>query len=98
MLIKGFDRLLKYSLCLGFIFDLQCKVSDINLLFLMQCNTVFIGISRRELNVRPTAFFSIKCSLESKEIQQLYLSAQDGYESTQLYAVSLVSSNFIFLG
>ncbi|XP_030967627.1 nudix hydrolase 9 isoform X3 [Quercus lobata] len=53
------------------------------------CNTVFLGISRRELNVRPTAFFSIKCSLESKEIQQLYLSAQDGYESTQLYAVSL---------
>ncbi|KAM4095532.1 hypothetical protein ACJW30_08G036300 [Castanea mollissima] len=52
-------------------------------------NTVFIGISCRELNVRPTAFFSIKCSLESKEIQKLYLSAQDGYESTQLYAVSL---------
>ncbi|KAM3691766.1 hypothetical protein ACB098_08G037000 [Castanea mollissima] len=52
-------------------------------------STVFIGISCRELNVRPTAFFSIKCSLESKEIQKLYLSAQDGYESTQLYAVSL---------
>ncbi|XP_059430388.1 nudix hydrolase 9 [Corylus avellana] len=54
------------------------------------CSPVFIGISRRELNVRPAAFFFIKCSLESKEIQQLYLSAQDGYESTQLYAVSMI--------
>ncbi|KAE8038971.1 hypothetical protein FH972_011429 [Carpinus fangiana] len=54
------------------------------------CSPVFIGISRRELNVRPTAFFFIKCSLESKEIQKLYLSAQDGYESTQLYAVSMI--------
>ncbi|KAF8402818.1 hypothetical protein HHK36_010909 [Tetracentron sinense] len=54
------------------------------------CDPVFIGISRRELNVRPTAFFFLKCSLESKEIQQLYASAQDGYESTQLYAVSRV--------
>ncbi|KAF5447040.1 hypothetical protein F2P56_032621 [Juglans regia] len=52
-------------------------------------NRRFIGISRRELNVRPAAFFFIKCSLESKEIQKLYLSAQDGYESTQLYAVSV---------
>ena len=99
MLMKRFDRLGKYSFCLGFFFfDLQCKVPDLNLLILMQCNPVFIGISRRELNVRPAAFFSIKCSLESKEIQQLYLNAQDGYESTQLYAVSLVSSNFIYLG
>ncbi|XP_058109857.1 nudix hydrolase 9 isoform X2 [Magnolia sinica] len=49
---------------------------------------VFIGISRRELNVRPTAFFYLKCNLESKEIQQLYSTAQDGYESTQLYTVS----------
>ncbi|KAG6681574.1 hypothetical protein I3842_13G100600 [Carya illinoinensis] len=52
-------------------------------------NPLLIGISRRELNVRPAAFFFIKCSLESKEIQKLYLSAQDGYESTQLYAVSV---------
>ncbi|KAL9268112.1 Nudix hydrolase 9-like protein [Drosera capensis] len=50
---------------------------------------VFIGISRRELNVRPTAFFFIECSLHSKDIQELYCSAQDGFESTQLYAVSL---------
>ncbi|KAJ8636953.1 hypothetical protein MRB53_011220 [Persea americana] len=49
---------------------------------------VFIGISRRELNVRPTAFFFLKCNLKSQEIQQLYSKAQDGYESTQLYTVS----------
>lgn len=52
------------------------------------CTPVFIGISRRDLNVRPAAFFFIKCSLESKEIQHLYLNAQDGFESTQLHAVS----------
>lgn len=51
-------------------------------------NAVFIGISRRELNVRPTAFFFMKCTLQSNEIQKLYASAQDGFESTQLYAVS----------
>ncbi|XP_052197663.1 nudix hydrolase 9 isoform X1 [Diospyros lotus] len=53
------------------------------------CSPVFIGISRRVLNVRPAAFFFIKCSLESKEIQQLYSSAQDGYESTQIFTVSM---------
>lgn len=52
------------------------------------CDPVFIGISRRELNVRPTAFFFMKCALQSKEIQKLYGSAQDGFESTQLHAVS----------
>ncbi|XP_026427823.1 nudix hydrolase 9-like [Papaver somniferum] len=51
-------------------------------------NAVLIGISQRGLNVRPTAFFHMKCNLESKEIHQLYSSAQDGYESTQLYTVS----------
>ncbi|XP_075078189.1 nudix hydrolase 9 isoform X4 [Nicotiana tabacum] len=50
---------------------------------------IFIGISRRVLNVRPTAFFFIKCNLQSDEIQQLYSSAEDGFESTQLYAVSM---------
>ncbi|KAL5711146.1 Nudix hydrolase 9 [Ranunculus cassubicifolius] len=49
---------------------------------------IFIGISRRELNVRPAAFFFMKCSLESREVQQLYFKAQDGYESVQIYAVS----------
>ncbi|XP_015874252.3 nudix hydrolase 9 [Ziziphus jujuba] len=53
------------------------------------CEPVFIGISRRELNVRPAAFFSIKCSLDSMEIQQMYSSAQDGFESTELYMVSV---------
>ncbi|XP_050935398.1 nudix hydrolase 9 isoform X3 [Cucumis melo] len=53
------------------------------------CNPVFIGVSRRELNVRPAAFFFMKCSLDSLEIQKLYTSAQDGYESTQLYTVPL---------
>ncbi|XP_050226015.1 nudix hydrolase 9 isoform X1 [Mercurialis annua] len=52
-------------------------------------NPLFIGISCRVLNVRPAAFFSIRCSLKSEEIQQLYRHAQDGYESTQLYTVSL---------
>lgn len=57
----------------------------------MQCNPLFIGLSLRVLNVRPAAFFFIKCRLQSKEIQQLYSSAQDGYESTQLYTVTMVS-------
>ncbi|PWA83047.1 nudix hydrolase [Artemisia annua] len=48
---------------------------------------LFIGISRRVLNVRPAAFFFIKCNLQSTEIHQLYDSAQDGYESTKLYAI-----------
>ncbi|KAK8641557.1 hypothetical protein V6N13_010954 [Hibiscus sabdariffa] len=51
---------------------------------------LFIGISRRVLNVRPAIFFFIKCSLESKEIHQLYSKAQDGYESTQLYTLSMI--------
>nr|XP_034921003.1 nudix hydrolase 9 isoform X3 [Populus alba] len=55
-----------------------------------KCNPLFIGISRRVLNVRPAAFFFIKCNIESKEIQRLYAGAQDGYESTQLYTVSLI--------
>ncbi|CAK7331658.1 unnamed protein product [Dovyalis caffra] len=36
------------------------------------CNPLFIGISRRVLNVRPAAFFFIKCSIESNEIRRLY--------------------------
>jgi hypothetical protein len=66
-------------------------------IFALQCNPLFIGISRRVLNVRPAAFFFIRCNIESKEIQRLYAGAQDGYESTQLYTVSLVSSNSFFL-
>ncbi|XP_020276099.1 nudix hydrolase 9 [Asparagus officinalis] len=52
------------------------------------CDPLFIGISRRDLNVRPTAFFFITCNLRSGEIYQLYSKAQDGYESTNLYTVS----------
>lgn len=51
---------------------------------------VFIGISRRELNVRPAAFFFIKCNIDSKEIKKLYSTAEDGFESTQLYTVSMI--------
>ncbi|CAL8999321.1 unnamed protein product [Prunus brigantina] len=51
---------------------------------------VFIGISRRVLNVRPTAFFFMKCSLSSKEVQKLYATAQDSFESTQLFTVPLI--------
>ncbi|KAL8159049.1 hypothetical protein V2J09_000586 [Rumex salicifolius] len=49
---------------------------------------LFIGISQRTLNVRPAAFFFIRCNLKSQEVQLLYGSAQDGFESTHLYAVS----------
>ncbi|KZV23935.1 Nudix hydrolase isoform 1 [Dorcoceras hygrometricum] len=52
-------------------------------------NPVFIGVSQRVLNVRPTAFFFIKCSLQSKEIQHLYYNAQDKYESIQLRTMSM---------
>ncbi|XP_020691299.1 nudix hydrolase 9 isoform X3 [Dendrobium catenatum] len=54
-----------------------------------ESDPIFIGISRRNLNVRPTAFFFVNCSLKSDEIQQLYSRAQDGYESTQLFDVSM---------
>lgn len=57
----------------------------------MQFNPLLIGLSLRLLNVRPAAFFFIKCSLQSNEVQQLYSSAQDGYESTQLYTATMVS-------
>ncbi|XP_018434024.1 nudix hydrolase 9 [Raphanus sativus] len=50
---------------------------------------LFIGISRRELNVRPAMFFFIKCSHHSDDIPRLYSSAEDGFESTQLHTVSL---------
>ncbi|KAL6624841.1 hypothetical protein ACP70R_032162 [Stipagrostis hirtigluma subsp. patula] len=50
---------------------------------------VFIGVSRREMNVRPTAFFFTKCNIDSSGVNELYSRAQDGYESTKLYAASL---------
>lgn len=71
------------------------KESNVIILIIMQFNPVFIGVSCRVLNVRPAAFFFVKCNLHSKEIQELYSTAQDGYESTHLYTVSRVSSNFV---
>ncbi|KAK4780542.1 hypothetical protein SAY87_016648 [Trapa incisa] len=53
-------------------------------------NPQFIGISRRRLNVRPAAFFFMKCSLSAEEIQKCYSTAQDGFESTQLYTMTLI--------
>ncbi|RLN30389.1 nudix hydrolase 9 isoform X1 [Panicum miliaceum] len=50
---------------------------------------VFIGVSCREMNVRPTAFFFTKCDVDSTSVNELYSKAQDGYESTKLYAVSV---------
>ncbi|ESQ37372.1 hypothetical protein EUTSA_v100026331mg, partial [Eutrema salsugineum] len=50
---------------------------------------LFIGISRRELNVRPAMFFFIKCSHHSDEIPRLYSIAEDGFESTQLHTGSM---------
>lgn len=68
------------------------NLSNVDPLVPMQYEQVFIGISRRELNVRPAAFFFMKCSLSSKEIQQLYSTAEDSFESTQLYTVPMVGS------
>eukprot|EP00252_Welwitschia_mirabilis_P015501 TRINITY_DN3408_c0_g1_i1.p1 TRINITY_DN3408_c0_g1~~TRINITY_DN3408_c0_g1_i1.p1 ORF type:complete len:300 (-),score=64.89 TRINITY_DN3408_c0_g1_i1:432-1331(-) len=48
---------------------------------------IFIGVSRRALNVRPTAFFFIKCSLDSAEVYDFYAKAEDGFESTNLHMV-----------
>lgn len=50
---------------------------------------VFIGVSRREVNARPTAFFFTKCNIDSSGVSELYSRAQDGYESTKLYTVSV---------
>jgi hypothetical protein len=43
------------------------------------------------MNVRPTAFFFTKCGIDSTGVNELYSKAQDGYESTKLYAVTMVS-------
>ncbi|XP_010033178.2 nudix hydrolase 9 isoform X1 [Eucalyptus grandis] len=53
-------------------------------------NPLFIGVSRRKMNVRPAAFFFMTCTLQSDEIQKCYSSAQDGFESTQLHEVTLI--------
>ncbi|KAJ4804563.1 Nudix hydrolase 9 [Rhynchospora pubera] len=51
--------------------------------------TIFIGVSQRVMNVRPTAFFFVRCNLDSTKIHGLYSKAQDGYESTHLFSVSM---------
>jgi hypothetical protein len=40
------------------------------------------------MNVRPTAFFFTKCNIDSGGVHELYSRAQDGFESTKMYAVS----------
>ncbi|XBJ14254.1 hypothetical protein VPH35_006318 [Triticum aestivum] len=50
---------------------------------------ILIGVSQRETNVRPAAFFYMRCNIDSSAVTELYARAQDGYESTKLYAVSL---------
>ncbi|EFH70431.1 hypothetical protein ARALYDRAFT_891797 [Arabidopsis lyrata subsp. lyrata] len=40
-------------------------------------------------NARPAMFFFIRCSHHSDDIQKLYSSAEDGFESTQLHTVSM---------
>eukprot|EP00252_Welwitschia_mirabilis_P015502 TRINITY_DN3408_c0_g1_i2.p1 TRINITY_DN3408_c0_g1~~TRINITY_DN3408_c0_g1_i2.p1 ORF type:complete len:252 (-),score=45.56 TRINITY_DN3408_c0_g1_i2:432-1187(-) len=52
-----------------------------------ESDPIFIGVSRRALNVRPTAFFFIKCSLDSAEVYDFYAKAEDGFESTNLHMV-----------
>ncbi|CAM6110417.1 unnamed protein product [Calypogeia fissa] len=49
---------------------------------------VFIGVSRRKLNVRPTAFFYVKCSLTSAEVMDVYKHAEHSFESTVLLSSS----------
>uniref|UniRef100_A0A452XQB2 Uncharacterized protein n=2 Tax=Aegilops tauschii subsp. strangulata TaxID=200361 RepID=A0A452XQB2_AEGTS len=55
----------------------------------LQTEPILIGVSRRETNVRPAAFFYMRCNIDSSAITELYARAQDGYESTKIYAVSV---------
>lgn len=97
--LKGPHRKDVFQLCIitmqGRFLQLQdflgfCSVNYPHLI--LQTDPVFIGVSRREMNVRPTAFFFTKCSIDSSGVTELYSRAQDGYESTKLFAVSAVSS------
>lgn len=47
------------------------------------------------MNVRPAAFFYIKCNLLPEAVINFYDRAQDGYESTGLFALPKVSSSCI---
>lgn len=48
--------------------------------------------------MRPTAFFYVRCSLSSSDIQQHYATAMDKRESTKLTAVTHVSRSMVFQG
>jgi hypothetical protein len=54
---------------------------------MLQCEPLFIGISQRVINVRPTAFFYVKCTISSPQVQEFYQCATDGFESTHLLAI-----------
>lgn len=49
---------------------------------------LFIGLSQRAENVRPTAFFYLRCSLTAAEVHALYARAAHAFESTELCALS----------
>ncbi|MCO5579195.1 hypothetical protein L7F22_033048 [Adiantum nelumboides] len=49
---------------------------------------LFLGISRRVLNARPTSFFFVKCALSSTDVLQFYKHAEHKFESTQLLSIS----------
>eukprot|EP00245_Coleochaete_scutata_P004413 TRINITY_DN1697_c0_g1_i2.p1 TRINITY_DN1697_c0_g1~~TRINITY_DN1697_c0_g1_i2.p1 ORF type:complete len:431 (+),score=52.39 TRINITY_DN1697_c0_g1_i2:161-1294(+) len=49
---------------------------------------LFIGVSQRKLNARPTAFFYVRCFLVSSEVLLHYASAAHKFESVRLLAVS----------
>ncbi|KAI5071661.1 hypothetical protein GOP47_0013912 [Adiantum capillus-veneris] len=49
---------------------------------------LLLGVSRRVLNARPTAFFFVKCALSSPDILQFYKHAEHKFESTQLLSIS----------
>lgn len=65
---------------------------------MLQCEPLFIGISQRVINVRPTAFFYVKCTISSPQVQEFYQCATDGFESTHLLAIPKVKdTKYLFL-
>eukprot|EP00250_Pteridium_aquilinum_P004504 c14704_g1_i1 orf=104-997(+) len=51
-------------------------------------NPIFIGVSRRVLHARPTAFFFVKCTLSISDVLQFYKHAHHKFESTQLLGIT----------
>lgn len=64
---------------------------------ILQSEPLFIGISRRVVNVRPTAFFYIKCALSSTQVKEYYRMAADGFESTKILAINPVPCQCLLL-